>query len=209
MNHEQQINKAVAKFRNDVDKIRTSENPYYKDKDVQDYEIKALRAELDAKVAELSNAHDQAIAQEIEQAESQAKTARFYTTETERQQTDYALDSYIADITMARTDADKYAAYNRFESRLDGMSEGALAILRLKLPQALSRVNGDEIALNDLRKVNDTLAEMKTPEEQRLDELKAKKRVGAAQDYRRLRFTHPAYSHLRDNQHSGSFMRGN
>lgn len=205
MNQEQEIKQAVEKFKKDVRKIRESDNPYYKDKEVQDYEINALRDELDATVAEKSNAYDYAITQELEQAETRAKASRFYTTETEKQQTDYALDSYIADITMARTDADKYAAYSRFESRLDGMNEGALAHLRLKLPQALSRVNGDSFALKDLRKVNDALAALKTPEEERVTELKEAKRVGAAQSYRRLRFAHPSYSHLRDNQNNRGF----
>lgn len=204
-NHSQEIEKAVKQFRKKVDAIRNSDNPIYKDKDVQNYEIKQHRAELDAQVAELSNAFDATIAQEIEQAEAQAKTARFYTTETAKQQSEWALDSYIADVVMARTDADKYEAYRRFEERLNTMDEGALSHIRLKLPQAMTRINGDEIARKDLLKVNDTLANLQTPEEERLAELKEQKRVGADMTYRRLKMTHPAYEHLPTNQHNANF----
>lgn len=206
--HEQEIKRAVDQFRNKVNEINTSDNPIYKDEEVRQFYVKQHRAELDAKVAELSNQFDATITQEIEQAEAQAKTARFYTPQAEKEQVAYALESYTADVVMARTDNDKYEAYNRLLDRIEGMSDGGYAFLRLQLPAALSRVNGDEIATKDLRKVNDAFAELKTPEEERLDELKAAKRLGADQAYKRLRFTHPAYSHLRDNQHSGSFNRG-
>ncbi|MDJ0332114.1 hypothetical protein [Planococcus sp. S3-L1] len=207
-NHAQEIEKAVKQFRKKVDAIRNSDNPYYKDKDVQNYEIKQHQAELDATVAELSHEFDVSIAQEIEQAEAKAKTARFYTTETAKQQSEWALDSYITDVVMARYEADKYEAYRRFEERLNTMDEGALAHIRLKLPQAMSRVNGDEIARKDLMKVNDSLAKLNTPEQLRVDELKAQKSAGVVMVYSRLKMTHPAYRHLQSNQHNAGFNNG-
>lgn len=205
MNHTQEIENAVKQFRKKVDAIRNSDNPIYKDVDVQNYEIKQHRAELDATVAEITNQFNATIEQEIEQAAAQAKTARFFTTETAKQQSEWALDSYIADVVMARTDADKFNAYRRFEERLNTMDEGALAHIRLKLPQAMTRINGDEIARKDLLKVNDALANLQTPEETRLAELKEQKRVGADMTYRRLKMTHPAYGHLPSNQHNANF----
>lgn len=205
MNQEQEIKRAVDKFRKKVTDIRESDNPYYKDKEVQEYEIKQHRAELDATVSELSNAFDAQIAQEIEQAEDRAKASRFYTTETQKQQAEHALDSFVADVTLAYDDTDKHEAYKTLERRLDGMEPAELAHVRLKLPQVLSRVNGDDIATKKLKSLNTVLAKLQTPEEERLEELKTAKRVGVAQAYRRLRFTHATYSHLPENMHSGAF----
>ena len=207
-NHKQEVDNAVKQFRKTVDRINTSDHPQYRDPLVKEFEVKAAKAELDAKVQELSNVFEQTIAQEIDRAEVEAKASRFYAPQAEKDQVAYAIESYTTDIVMARTDSDKYAAYNRLLERIEGLSDGGYAHLRLQLPQALSRVNGDEIATKDLRKVNDAFADLKTPEQERLDELKALKRLGADQAYKRLRYTHPAYSHLRDNQHSGSFNRG-
>lgn len=205
MNQEQEIKRAVDKFRKQVEKIKTSDNPYYKDKEVQEYEIKQHRAELDATVSELSNAFDAQIAQEIEQAEDRAKASRFYTSETQKQQVEHALDSFVADVTLAYDDNGKHEAYKTLERRLDGMEPAELAHVRLKLPQALTRVNGDDVATKKLKSLNAVLAKLQTPEEERLDELKTAKRLGADQTYRRLKMTHPAYSHLRDNQHHRGF----
>lgn len=199
MNHKQEIENAVKKFRKDVEKIQTSENPIYKDKELVQYEIKQHRAELDATVAELSNAYDKAIAQEIEAAEQKAQASRFYTTEAEKQQSQYALDNYVTDVAMARTENEKYAAYNRLLERIEGMTDGGYAYLRLQLPAALSRLQGDPIATKDLRKVNDAFAPLKTPEQERVAELKAQKVSGADGAYRRLRIIHPAYNDYRDN----------
>lgn len=204
----QEIENAVKKFRREVEKIKTSDNPYYKDKEVQRYEIDQRRAELEATVAEQSNAFDTAITQEIEQAEKAANASRFYTTETQKQQAEHALDAFVADVTLAYDDNGKHEAYKTLERRLEGMEAAELAHIRLKLPQVLSRVNGDEVATKKLKSLNTTLAALKTPEQERLAELKEAKRIGADQAYKRLRMTHKAYSHLRDNQHSGNFLRG-
>lgn len=205
MNHEQEIKQAVEKFKKEARKIRESDNPYYKDKEVQDYEINALRAKLDATVAEKSNAFDSAIAQEIESAEQKAKTSRFHTTETQKQSAQYALDNYVADVMLARDDAGKSAAYKALDSRLDDMSREELAHIRLQLPNVLQRVNSDADALKRLQGLNETLAKLQTEEQERLDELKAMKRIGADGTYRRLKMTHPAYKHLPTNQNSQTF----
>lgn len=199
MNQRQEIENVVKKFRKEVEKIQTSDNPIYKDKEVAQYEIKQKRAELDATVAELSNAYDKAIAQEIEQAEEKAKTSRFYTSEASKQQAEHALDAFVADVTLAYDDNGKYAAYSTLERRLDNMEASELSHIRLQLPSVLSRVGGDEIATKKLKSLNATLAALKTPEQERLDELKAQKISGADGAYRRLRMIHPSYNDFRDN----------
>ena len=199
MNHKKEIENAVKKFRSGVERIQNSDHPQYRDPLVKQYEIKALRAELDAKVTELSNEFDAIMAAEIEKAEAAAKTSRFYVSETQKQQAQYALDAFVADVTLAYDDNGKHSAYNSLELRLEDMSAAELAHIRLQLPSVLSRVNGDEIATKKLRSLNDTLAKLKTPEQERLDELKAQKVSGADTAYRRLRVIHPAYSDYRDN----------
>lgn len=199
MNQRQEIEQAIKKFRKEVDKIRTSDNPYYHDAKVQEYEIKALRAELDAFVAEKNSEFNAIMTQEIEKAEAEANKSRFIPNETQKKEADYALDSFVADITLARDDVAKYAAYNRLDERMDDMEAEALSHIRLQLPSVLSRVNGDEIATKKLKNLNETLSGLKTAQQERLDELKAEKRIGADGAFRRLRVTHPAFSDYRDN----------
>ncbi|MCH4825598.1 hypothetical protein [Planococcus halocryophilus] len=198
-NAKTEIENAVKKFRREVEKIKTSDNPYYHDAKVQEYEIKEKRAELDAFVAEQQNAFNASIVAEIEKAEHAAQHSRFTATEQQRKQGDYALDSYVADVTLARDDNGKHSAYKTLERRLDGMSAEELAHIRLQLPSVLARVNGDTVALKRLQSLNETLAALKTEEQERLDELKAHKVSGADGAYRRLRMIHPAYNDFRDN----------
>lgn len=198
-NHKQEIENAVKQFRKTVDRINTSDHPQYRDPLVKEYEIKAARAELEANVAELSHQFDAAISQEVEAAEQKAKASRFFTTETQRKGVEFALDEYVAGLTLARDDTGKHIANNDLERRLEGMSAEELAYVRLQLPSVLSRVNGDPIALKKLQGLNEVLERLKTPEQERLDELKAAKASGADGAYRRLRMIHPNYNDFRDN----------
>lgn len=209
MNHKQEIENAVKQFRKQVDKIQTSDHPQYKDPEIKDYEIKALRAELDAKVAEINNDFHATLKREIEKATPLATSSRIFITESDKRNAQYVLDEYVADIALAYDDVAKHAANEKLEARLDAMTtHGELAHVRQKLPEVLGRINGDPIATRKLKSTNEKLAALKTPEQERLDDLKAEKVSGADSTYRRLKMTHPAYSHLRDNQSNGGFMEG-
>ncbi|WP_428909052.1 hypothetical protein [Niallia sp. Krafla_26] len=194
------IESETAKFRKSVDKIRTSENPYYADVKVQDYEIRQLREQLEKNVQEINAKFTADIDAKIAEMEPVAAKSYFKPTETDRKLVDEFISEFVADAKLGYSQKDKLEAVERFEQKLGYLDENGLSLVRKRLPEIADKLGDDKTIQSKLRSMNATFRELQTAEQMRLDELKEQKSNGVDYKFRTLRLTHPAYSDYRNNR---------
>ncbi|WP_173916909.1 hypothetical protein [Halobacillus sp. Marseille-Q1614] len=200
MDKREQLKKEVEKltkdFRKNVDAINTSDNPYYKDAEVREYEINKLKGELDTKVGEINKEFHAHIDADIEQAEREAARSSFRVMPSDRDLAKQFVTDLKAELTFAMTDSDKRQAIERFEEKMGHFeTEGGLYAVKQQLPDVAQAVQDDEFAMKKLRQVNNTFNALQTPEQERLTELQDAKVSGVTHKYRTLQMTHPAFSY--------------
>ncbi|MGM8212121.1 hypothetical protein ACLIBH_04910 [Virgibacillus sp. W0430] len=192
-NIELEINNAVEQFNKDVKAIKKSDNPKYKDRDVRDYELKALRKNLDKEVGALKKEYEQVSDNLIADASQKAARSSF-ASPANTAAIDTILDDFTADISLAYSDADKQQAREKLTNAIVNMTANEMAHVRRKLPSIVAQVS-DEATLKELRHINSVLAEeLKTPEQLELERLKDKTSAGGAISYNHLRLTHQLYA---------------
>ncbi|WP_338452326.1 hypothetical protein R4Z09_10835 [Niallia oryzisoli] len=198
--YSKQIEAEVAKFRKGVEKIRTSDNPYYADVKVQDYEIRKLREQLEKNVEEIKAKFTTEIDAKIAEMEPVAAKSFFKPTESDRRLVDEYVSEFLADAKLSYSDSDKLDAFERFEYKLGYLEENGLHEARKRLPEIAEKLKDDETLQKKLRGMNATFRELRTSEQFKLDELKEAKINGVDSAFRRLRLTHPAYSDYKNNR---------
>ncbi|SFK12409.1 hypothetical protein SAMN04487936_107210 [Halobacillus dabanensis] len=193
--YQQQVDQEVKGFRNEVQKMKTSENPYYHDQAVLDYEIGQKRKELEKRVAEISDEFQKKIDEVVEAQEREAARSTFRVSTADRQLAEQFTTDLKAELTFSYSEADKRAAFNKFEEKIHHFDdESGLYAIKQKLPEVAQAVNDDEFSMKELRKINGTFNALQTPEAEHLEEIKQAKLSGVDTSFRRLRLTHPAYS---------------
>lgn len=202
MEFEDQVNQKVQQFRKGVDKIQKSDNPYYQDKAVQQYEIKGLREKLEEEVAEINAEHNRQSEQAVEQAKDKAAKSYFTVTDNDRRQIENILGEFTADVALAYNDTQRTAAFTKLEYKLEYLSDNQLAAVRKQLPEVLSKTS-DMGTVSNLKKLNTTLAGLQTPEEQALADTEEQAQRAPDMAYKRLQMTHAAFSDLQKNRSTG------
>ncbi|MBN9653874.1 hypothetical protein J0K78_06315 [Halobacillus sp. GSS1] len=193
--YENQVSQEVKAFRNEVQKMETSANPYYHDQDVLNYEIGEKRKELEKKVAEINDKFKDEIDAAIENQEREAARSTFRVSSTDRDLADQFVTDLKAELTFAYNEADKRKAFRKFESKMDHFdNEGGLYAVKQKLPEVAQAIGDDDFSMKELRKINGTFSALQTLESEHLDDLKQAKLSGVDSTFRRLRLTHTAYS---------------
>jgi hypothetical protein len=191
-----EVDTAVSKFRKGVDKIKNSPNPYYSDVEVQNYEIGKLKADLESQVAEINAKYKEKAEELLANAERQAATSYFKPSMSDKEFVGSVLDDFTASIALAYSDSDKAKAFSALEARFEHMTPEQLYAVKSKLPSVLQAVKDDEFSVKQLRGVNSTLSNLRTHEQESLDEAKALELSSPDGAFRRLKMTHPSYSHL-------------
>lgn len=186
---ERQIEKAVEDYREAVRKIRTSDDPIYNDPAKQDYEIKKLRTQLDANVAELKAKYQAEADVLIEEAERSAALSVATASDSDKSIVNQRLDEFTADVTLAYSKDDKLAAYDRLIESLKYFDLPKLLYLRRSLSDVIARIGDDETALRKLRELNAELQKINTSEQERIEELRELKRAGGDIAYRTFKLT--------------------
>lgn len=202
-NYKREVEQAVKRFRKDVDKIRNSDNPYYKAKDVQDYEIQQLRKALETTVQDVESRFNAELDGELEQAERLAVRSFFTPTTNDKLIVADSVSELVADVTFAFTDAEKVDAFDRFEARIEQLEVNGLSEVRRKLPEVLSAIGQDQVITKKLKTLNATLRQIRTPEQEQHDELLDLQSNGVAQEFSRLKMTHPAFKDDTNNRYHG------
>ncbi|WP_088006573.1 hypothetical protein [Indiicoccus explosivorum] len=201
--YKNEIEREIAGFRRQVERIESSDHPRYNVEGARQYEIQEARRELDAKVDGLRREHAATMESEIENARKAALRSRFPVSNADKEAVEYLAKSFIADAKLAFSDVEKKLAYDALERKLQTLNVGAWAHFRLQLPAIFDALGGDEAIARHLRSLNMTLSRLKTPEQERLEELEAQQFAGVDLAYRRLKITHSAYADSRDNQNYG------
>ena len=193
--YQKAIEKEVKSFRKQVEKMQQSENPYYHDQKVQDYEINKLKESMETEVQRLDDEFHAKMDEEIEAQSRVAARSTFYTSDTEKRLVSDSLDELTADLTFATNDGQKLDAIEKFENKLNYLEDGGLAEVKKRLPEVARKIQGDEFSSKNLRKIYHTFDYLMTPAQETLEELREAKNSGVNQVYRRLRLTHQAYKH--------------
>ena len=199
--YKKQVDQEVKRYRSEVTKMQTSENPYYHDPKVLEYETKQKRAELEKKIDEINKGFTADIDAQIEQMEAVAAKSYFRPSESDRKLVSEFMSDFLADAKLTYTDKEKLDAFERLEQRLAYLDENGLHEVRKQLPVVFDRLGVDTTLTSKLRGMNATLRELKTAEQMQLDELKEGKMNGVDASFRRLRLTHPSYADYKDNRY--------
>lgn len=202
--YQKQVEQAVNKFRRDFDKIKTSENPYYHDEAVRDYEIQRLREELEKQVNEINKQFNAEIDAKIEELEPIAAKSYFRPTETDKRLVDEFVSEFLADAKLAFSESEKLDAFEKFEEKLGFLDENGLSLVRKRLPELFDALSDDTTLQSKIRGLNATLKELQTTEKMALEELIEQKMNGVDAAFRRLRLIHPAFSDYKYNRYNNA-----
>jgi hypothetical protein len=195
--YSKQVEQEVKSFRKQVDKIEQSDHPKYNVEGTRQYEIEHLRDELDTKVAELDREFQDKIETEIGQATKEAARSRFFVSSHDKQFVTDITDDLVTKLTFAINDSDKIKAIREYEDKLEVLeSEAPFTEVIKQLAEASRKLGDDDFAKRKLRGLYSQLtAGLQTPEQERLEALKADKMSGVTYKYRLLTMTHKAYKH--------------
>lgn len=186
-NYEKQIEAAVNNFKRRRKRIQESDHPIYNVEGAREYEIEQLRDEMDAEISRINDEFETALEPVLEQAKYEAARSRFYVSASTKEEVTYMVDSFIADASLAFTDKSKVEAYAAFEEKLNELDEAALSEVRLQLPKIAQALGGDKTLEKDLKVLNTTLSRLKTPEQERYEELQALKVHGVDMKHRMMK----------------------
>ena len=184
---------AVESFRKQVAKIESSKNPKFRDSEVKEYELAQAKATLDNTADEISRQHKEVTEQALSAATVEAAKSYYKTSESDKQLVDHHVQSFISDVALAYGDNDKEKAFTRLEGAMEHMSASQLSGLKKALPSMLQGLNGDKQAVRKLKVLNTSLSALKTPEEERLAEVKEAAEKSPHIAYKTLRLAHPMY----------------
>jgi hypothetical protein len=187
-----EIDKKVSQFRKAVDKIEKSEDPRLDGREVKDYEISKLRDSLESEVAEINSKYKQEAQGLLEQRKSEAATSYFKPSTYDKEFVGSVLDEFTANVAFAYGDQQKSEAFRSLESRFEHMTPEQLFAVKSQLPKVLQSVS-DEGTLKNLRRVNSTLSELKTPAQEALEEAKMLAVSKPDMAFTRLTMTHSAF----------------
>jgi hypothetical protein len=198
MDFKQQLTKevdtAVGKFRKQVDRIENTDDPRFAGREVKEYEIGKLKTELEAQVAEINAKYKEKAEELLAQSEARAAHSYFKPSMSDKEFVNSILDDFTASIALAYSDTDKAQAFSALEARFEHMTPEQLYAVKSKLPSVLQAVKDDEFSVKQLRGVNSTLSNLRTPEQESLDEAKSIALSSPDMSFRRLKMTHPTYS---------------
>jgi len=204
MDYKHEVEQLVKRFRNDVNKIRTSDNPYFADSvKVQDFEISKLRVELETKVADVNKQFNVEMDSRISELETRAAKSYFRPSETDKKLVSEFISELKSDVTLAYGDRDKLESYEKFEQKLGYLDEHGLSEVRKRLPEIVELLgDGDEALTSRLKATNSALKQLRTTEQQQLDTLLDEKSSGVDWAFRTLRMTHPSFADHRLNRNN-------
>ena len=188
-----EVDQAVAKFRKGVEKIENSPNPYYREQAVKDFEIGKLKAELETQVADINAKYREQSEELLEQAKCDAAFSYFKPSPADKEFTGAILDEFTSDLAFARKKEEKIGAVRALEERFDHLTETQLFAVKSKLPQELQSVSGDEFAVGELKRINGALSNLRTEEQEALEEAKTIALSTPDTAYRRLKMTHKVF----------------
>jgi gluconate kinase len=191
--HSKEIERLVKDFRKKVDRINNSNNPYYNDRAVRDYEIGKLKSELEASVKEINGQYREEAQELLEQAKRQAAHSYFKPSASDKEFVTTVLDEFTSNVAFAYTDADRAEAFASLEARFEHMTPEQLFAVKSQLPRVLQSAS-DEFTAKKLRSVNGTLSELRTPEQEALNDAKDIALSSPDMAFRRLKMTHPTFS---------------
>lgn len=201
---ESQIEQAVENYKKSVDAIRKSDDPVFKDPEKQAYEITKLKQELQDEVYDLKAQYQAAAKVAIEEAEKAVALSTVAVGPFDKSVVDSRLDEFVADVALAYNDDQKQKAYDRLLYALKHFDRAKLMYMRNSLPGVLARIGDDKIAAKNLRALNSELQKLKTPEQERLDELRTLVDAGGDIAYRILKRTHTTFGNKPVNITEGS-----
>ena len=200
--YKRDIDKAVSKFRKDVEKIEGSSDPRYKDATFKAEAIREKRKELEDVVADRNAKYAQEAQALLEQRKQEAARSYFKPSSSDKQFVESVLDEFTASVALAYGDKQQREAFDSLEGRFEHMTPEQLNEVRKQLPKVLQSVN-DEGTVKKLRQVNSFLSGLKTPEQEALEEAQEAVTLKPDATYRRLTFTHPAFKDHAKNMHNG------
>ncbi|MGP4077289.1 hypothetical protein [Halobacillus sp. K22] len=201
--YKRDIEKAVRKFRKDVQKIEESSDPRYKDQAFKDEAIREKRQELEDVVADRNTKYAQEAEALLEQRKQEAAKSYFKPSPSDKQFVESVLDEFTASVAFAYSDKQRREVFNSLEDRFEHMSPEQLNEVRKQLPKVLQSVN-DEETIKKLRYVNSYLSNLQTPEQEALEEAQEAAMLKPDAAFRRLTFTHPAFKDQAKNIHNGT-----
>ncbi|MCM3087754.1 hypothetical protein M3557_07480 [Bhargavaea ginsengi] len=185
--YQKQVEAAVNKFKRSRKRIQESDHPIYNVEGAREYEIEQHREEMDAEVERINGEFEAAITQELERAKAEAARSRFYVSADTRADAEHMVDSFITDASFATNERDKIETFFAFEDKLNTLDEAGLSVVRLQLPKIAQALGDDKTLDKDLRMLHSTLSRLKTPEQERYEELQALKMRGVDIKHRMMK----------------------
>lgn len=189
-----EVDQAVKKFRKQTEKIEESPDPRLAGRDVKDFEIGKLKAELEQQVGEINERYREKAEAHLEQAKRDAALSYFKPSVSDKDYVGSILDDFTSSVAFAYSDAEKEAAFSELESRFEHMTPEQLYAVKTQLPKVLQSVQGDELTMKKLKGVNNTLSELRTPQQEILEDAKQLALSSPDMTFRRLKMTHRAFN---------------
>ncbi|MCM3732355.1 hypothetical protein M3196_11850 [Fictibacillus nanhaiensis] len=193
--YSKQVEQEVKAFRKGVQKIENSQNPYYHDPVVAEYEIGKLRESLEANVKGLESEFSDKIDEAIAHQSRVAARSRFAVSPTDKQFVEGITQDLTTKLTFAMNEADTLSAIAEYEDKLESLeNESAFSEVVKQLAEASRKVGDNELAQKKLRGLYRQLSDgLMTPEQEALESLKMDKLTGVTFKYKTLTMVHPAF----------------
>lgn len=192
---EQEVEKHVADFKKEVEKIENSIDPRYKDEEFKQAAIDALKAELDENVREVQARYTEFIKSLRQAAAEEAASAKIILSDERRKQAALKVDRLISEATFGSLDD----ALTELENNVDYMSKFEKEALSLELHRLAAVV--DEVDKKRVKRLYDRIKPTASPEVVFANAVKAlDDRCDYA--YRRLKLTNRLFADNLNNVHN-------